>query len=97
MRDAGVVVACVHIGDRLRRAFGEVGAQETALGYEPFPQDIDLEGSGVDEATLEELLTVDPALWREEVAGIREFYAKFGEKLPQRLRDELDALEQRLG
>ena len=81
----------------LRRAFGEVDARETALGYEPYPQDIDLEGSGVDEATLEELLSVDPELWRQEVEGIREFYAKFGDKLPQRLRDELDALEKRIG
>ena len=54
------------------------------------------EGSGVDEETLKGLLTVDPALWKQEVAGIREFYAKFGDKLPQVLRDELDALEQRL-
>ena len=53
-------------------------------------------GSGVDEATLRDLLTVDPALWKQEVAGIREFYAKFGDKLPQSLRDELDALEKRL-
>ena len=74
-----------------------MSARETALGYEPYPQDIDLEGSGVDEATLEDLLSVDPELWRQEVEGIREFYAKFGDKLPQRLRDELDALEKRIG
>ena len=46
--------------------------------------------------TLRDLLTVDPALWKQEVAGIREFYAKFGDKLPKKLRDELDALEKRL-
>jgi phosphoenolpyruvate carboxykinase (GTP) len=81
----------------LRRAFGEVEAQENALGYVPRPEDIDLEGSGVDETTVRELLAVDPELWRQEVKGIREFYAQFGDKLPQRLRDELDGLEKRLG
>ena len=81
----------------LRRAFGEVGAQETALGYEPYPEDIDLEGSGVTKETLSELLSVDPALWKAECKGIHEFYAKFGDKLPQRLADELSALEARLG
>ena len=81
----------------LRRAFGEVGARETPLGYEPYPEDIDLEGSGVTKETLSELLSVDPALWKAECAGIREFYAKFGDKLPQRLADELSALEARLG
>jgi len=81
----------------LKRAFGEAEAVETPIGYEPKPGDIDLEGSGVDEETLEDLLKVDPALWKQEVAGIREFYGKFGEKLPKALLEELDALEQRLG
>ena len=80
----------------LKRAFGEADANETPIGFVPRPEDINLEGSGVDEATLRDLLTVDPALWKQEVAGIREFYAKFGDKLPQSLRDELDALEKRL-
>ena len=80
----------------LKRAFGEADAVETPIGFVPKPEDINLEGSGVDEATLRDLLTVDPALWKQEVAGIREFYAKFGDKLPQSLRDELDALEKRL-
>ena len=80
----------------LKRAFGEADAVETPIGFVPKPEDINLEGSGVDEETLRDLLTVDPALWKQEVAGIREFYAKFGDKLPQSLRDELDALEKLL-
>ena len=80
----------------LKRAFGEADAVETPIGYVPKPEDINLEGSGVDEETLKGLISVDPELWKQEVAGIREFYAKFGDKLPRSLRDELDALEQRL-
>ena len=80
----------------LKRAFGEADAVETPIGFVPKPEDINLEGSGIDETTLRDLLTVDPALWKQEVAGIREFYAKFGDKLPKPLRDELDALEQKL-
>ena len=45
---------------------------------------------------LEQLLTVDRALWREEVAGIREFYGKFGDKLPAALSRQLDELERKL-
>ena len=81
----------------LRRAFGEVDARETTPGYEPYPEDIDLEGSGVTKETLADLLSVDPELWKAECKGIHEFYAKFGDKLPQRLADELSALEARLG
>ena len=80
----------------LKRCFNEAGAAETAIGYEPQPEDIDLEDSGVDQATLEGLLGVDKALWKDEVKGIREFYQKFGDKLPQKLSDELAELEKRL-
>ena len=81
----------------LRRAFGEADAVETPIGFVPRPEDIDLRGTDVSEETLRGLLTVDPALWRAETAGIREFYARFGEKLPKRLAEELDRLEKALG
>ena len=69
---------------------------ETPIGFVPRPEDIDLDGTDVSEETLRKLLTVDPALWRAEAAGIREFYAKFGEKLPKTLADELERLEKAL-
>ena len=43
-----------------------------------------------------ELLRVDPAEWLEETEPIREFYDEFGEKLPDELSAQLDALEERL-
>ncbi|MCC8157513.1 MAG: phosphoenolpyruvate carboxykinase (GTP) [Oscillospiraceae bacterium] len=81
----------------LKRAFGEVDAVDSEIGYLPRPEDINLEGCGVDMETLRGLLSVDKTLWRQETAGIREFYAKFGEKLPAALKAELDELERRLG
>ena len=90
-------------GDNLRvvewilgRCFGEVGAVETELGYEPKAEDINLDGSGVSEETLEDLLKVDKGLWLDECKGIREYYAQFGDKLPKELASEIDALEERL-
>ena len=80
----------------MKRCFDEVDADETPLGYEPRPEDIDLEDSGVDPETLRGLLSVDRDLWLEDVAAIRSFYAKFGDKLPPVLAQELDALEARL-
>ena len=80
----------------LKRAFGEADAVETEIGFMPRPEDINLEDSGVDGETLAELLTVDRELWRQEVDGIREFYAQFGDKLPAKLREELETLEARL-
>ncbi len=80
----------------MKRCFNEVDADQTALGYEPRPEDLDLEGSGVDVDTVRELLSVDKDLWLQDVAAIREFYAKFGDKLPAKLSEELSALESRL-
>ena len=80
----------------MKRCSDEVEADETPIGYEPKPEDINLEDSGVDVETLKNLLSVDKALWLEDVKAIREFYAKFGDKLPKTLAQELDALEARL-
>ena len=80
----------------LKRCFGEAEAVETPIGWEPRPEDIDLEDSGVELDTLRGLLGVDTALWRDEVKGIREFYQKFGDKLPRQLSEELDVLDARL-
>ena len=46
--------------------------------------------------TWRELLRVDVEGWTAELPGLREHFEKFGAKLPQGLRDELAALEQRL-
>ncbi len=80
----------------LKRCFNEVGADETPVGFEPQPGDINLEGSGVDIETLKGLLEIDPALWKEECAGIREYYAQFGDQLPAELMESLEALEKAL-
>jgi phosphoenolpyruvate carboxykinase (GTP) len=92
-------------GDNMRvlewiiaRAFGEAEADESPIGYVPHPDDINIEG--LDEISLDALkglLSVDKNLWKEEVKGIHEFYAKFGDKLPAKLNEELAALEKKLG
>ena len=80
----------------IKRCEGEVDAKETAIGYVPYADDINLEGCDVTKDTLEKILDVDPALWRTDVEGIEEFYAKFGKTLPAELRAELDGLKGRL-
>jgi phosphoenolpyruvate carboxykinase (GTP) len=80
----------------MKRCFQEAEAETSPIGYLPRVQDIDLEGSGVDETVLADLLSVDPALWKAEAQGIREFYGKFGDKLPPVLKKELEDLESRL-
>lgn len=80
----------------LKRCEETVDADETAIGYVPKPEDINLEGCSVDEETLKGLLNVDTETWKKEAEGIKEFYKKFGDKLPKELNEELSALESRL-
>ena len=81
----------------LGRADGSAHAVETAIGYEPSPEDINLDGLDFSKEQLAEILAVDPALWREDMESVEQFYAKFGDKLPKELRNQLNALKQRLG
>lgn len=81
----------------LDRCEGKEEAVETPLGYEPKPEDIEIEGlDGVTVDTIKDLLTVDKDLWVKEAEGIKEFYKKFGDKLPKELTKELNDLEERL-
>ena len=80
----------------LKRCEETVDADETAIGYVPKPEDINLEGCGVDEETLKGLLNVDTETWKKEAEGIKEFYKKFGDRLPKELNEELASLESRL-
>jgi len=62
----------------------------------PKAEDINLEGLDFDIETLRSILEVDNELWASEIGGIEEFYAKFGDKLPTELRNQLEGLKTRL-
>lgn len=81
----------------IKRCEGKADADETAIGYVPKAEDINLEGLedfSID--TLKSILEVDKGLWTAELDGIKEFYAKFGDKLPAELTDELNTLANNL-
>lgn len=82
----------------IKRCEGKVDAEETAIGFVPKAEDINLEGieDEVSEDQLKEILSVDNSLWEDEVKGIEEFYAKFGDRLPKALSDELNTLKANL-
>ena len=86
-------------GDNLRavlwmldRCEGKAGAVETPLGYEPKPEDLDVNGLNVTPEILEKLLKIDKADWENEIKGIEEFYSQFPD-LPQEIKDNFDRLK----
>ena len=87
-------------GDNMRvlnwivnRCNGTADAVETAIGYVPNAEDIDLTDLDFDIETLKSILAVDKDVWAKEAAEIEEHYKKFGDKLPAELRNQLETLK----
>ena len=87
-------------GDNMRvlnwiidRCEGKADAVETAIGFVPRPEDIDLTNLDMDIETLKSILKVDKDVWNKEAAEIEEHYKKFGDKLPNELREQLENLK----
>ena len=70
--------------------------QQSPIGLMPNISELNLDGLNFEEGELEALFEVDPESWLYEVRSIEEFFDRFGEKLPQKLRAELLELETRL-
>jgi phosphoenolpyruvate carboxykinase (GTP) len=79
------------------RVEGKVGAIETPIGFMPKERDLDLSGLAIPAADLKELLRVDRDAWKAELGDIEKHFAQFGERLPGRLRQQLEAQRKRLG
>ena len=92
-------------GDNLRvlrwikgRCEDSVEAVESPIGYVPAPGALDTEGlEGIDEQTIAELLRVDPEAWRDDLDNLREFFEKFGDRLPATIWKQYHAVIDRLG
>ena len=89
----------------IKRCEGEVDAVETPIGYEPKPEDINVdglvyEGKQFTTEDIANLLKLDTKLWKNEIAEMRRYYKEDieakGGKVPAALYAQLDALEARL-
>jgi phosphoenolpyruvate carboxykinase (GTP) len=78
------------------RIDGKVGARETPIGLLPVEGDLDLTGLDISPEIMKELMRIDTGAWAYEVADIERHFAKFGDRLPDRLTVQLQKLRQRL-
>jgi phosphoenolpyruvate carboxykinase (GTP) len=79
-----------------QRLSGLAAAVPTPIGNLPADGALDTSGLEISEADLDVLLSVDPAIWRQEADLIGEHLATFGRRLPEQLWEEHDALVERL-
>jgi phosphoenolpyruvate carboxykinase (GTP) len=79
----------------LERVEGWGEARETPIGYVPTSTGLTLEGMKISPESLDELFRVDADDWEADLADSREFFAKFGKRLPKELMDEHEKLSKR--
>jgi phosphoenolpyruvate carboxykinase (GTP) len=80
----------------LERVEGRGAAQETPIGHVPARGALTLDGLNISASTVEELMRVDPEDWEQELIDIKEFFQKFGDRLPRELTVEHGNLSRRL-
>jgi len=81
----------------LERCAGKASAVESPIGNLPRAEDLNVTGLNVSADALKALLTVDPSQWRKEVADMRAYLEKYGDRMPAQMHQELSAVEKRLG
>ncbi len=83
----------------LERCRGGGEAVETPIGHVPAQGALDLRGieAQVPASAMEELLRVDREDWRAEIQSQREFFARFGDRLPKEISQQTEATAKRLG
>ncbi len=79
-----------------RRCDGEGETLETPIGMVPQSGELNTDGLDLSSEEMAELLRVDPALVREQLAQVKEHLARFGDRLPSELREQTEALERRV-
>ena len=80
----------------IERIEGTASGETTPIGVVPSVDDLDLSGLDIDRADVEAALAVNADEWREELPQMAEWFEFIGEKLPTGIKDEFDALKQRL-
>jgi phosphoenolpyruvate carboxykinase (GTP) len=76
------------------RCAGRVGAKETALGWMPNYEDINWAGLEFSKEQFEAVTRLDKEVWKAELAGVKEWFEKMGDKMPKKLALIRDLLEQ---
>ncbi len=79
----------------LERVEGRGAAQETPIGYVPAKSGLTLDGLKISDEEVNELLRVDTEDWEMELEDSKQFFAKFGERLPRQIREEHEKLARR--
>ncbi|NND81603.1 MAG: phosphoenolpyruvate carboxykinase (GTP) [Gammaproteobacteria bacterium] len=71
-----------------QRCDNKVSARETAIGYLPNDDDLDIDDLQIDPQVWQSLLSVDREQWRQELDEFGQYLDSFGDRLPGELRHQ---------
>lgn len=80
----------------LQRCEGAGEATRTPIGYLPTVDAINTAGTGLTTETMRELLSIEASAWKSEMAGIKDYFDKFGSRVPPELLSELKRITNEL-
>ncbi|MDA1302433.1 MAG: phosphoenolpyruvate carboxykinase (GTP) [Proteobacteria bacterium] len=78
------------------RCEGTAGAIETPIGNLPDMDSLDFDGLNLTDTEIAHLLRVEIDGWLSEIPLIETYYDRYGDRVPQELRQELMSLKRRL-
>jgi len=78
------------------RVEGKVEGRNSPVGVLPQTDELDVSGLGISDQIMQQLLSINISAWKNEANVIGEYYAQFGERMPDELKDQLQELKQRL-
>ena len=91
-------------GDNIRvlkwiidRIDGKVGAKETPIGIIPELKDFDFSGLPIPQDKIQQLFSVNPSEWTEELREIEKYLQQFGSHMPEAIWQEYRSLADKLG
>lgn len=79
------------------RVEGKVEAFETPIGLMPKKEDFSFEGLELADGAWEELIKVDTDAYKATIGEVEDYLNQFGDKLPARMKKQLEVLKERLG
>ncbi|NNC98681.1 MAG: phosphoenolpyruvate carboxykinase (GTP) [Gammaproteobacteria bacterium] len=81
----------------INRCKGQVRARETAIGYLPEEDGLDVADLDIDPQVWQSLLSIDTEQWREEMDQFGDYLESFGDRLPGQLRQQHKEIRAALG
>ena len=79
-----------------QRCDNKVGANETAIGYLPKDEDMDIADLNLDPNVWSSLISINDQQWQQEMDDFGDYLESFGDRVPEQLKEQHQMVKQAL-